>query len=229
MKIGGWQKISLIDYPGKISTIVFTQGCSFACGYCHNPELVIPEQFGSLIKQKDFFDYLKKRQGKLDAVVITGGDPILQPDLLDFMNKIKKLNYLIKLDTTGIKPDLIKAMIKQKLVDYIAMDIKAPLDKYHTVTNRQINTNLIKKSIDLLINSQLDYEFRTTIVKNQLSLHDFEKIALLIKGAKKYFLQKFVSSKTIDPKFMEKTTYDQNTLDLICEIMSASVQECHIR
>lgn len=227
MKIGGFQKTSLIDYPDKISAIVFTQGCNFRCGYCHNPELIKPE--GSLIEESSILSLLESRIGKLDGVVITGGEPTLQKDLIDFIKKIKTMNYLVKLDTNGTSSEIVKNLVEENLLDYIAMDIKAPLEKYENITNNKTNTFFIQKSIDLIINSGIDYEFRTTIVNNQLNFDDFTKISELIKGAKRYYLQKFEATKTLDISFLEKTSIQENELFRIKQMLETKIKEVYIR
>ena len=173
--ISGIKKTSLLDYPDKISAIVFTQGCNFRCGYCHNPGLLQVNSKKDIYSVDVFFEFLKNRVGKLDGVVITGGEATLQKDLIPFMQEVKNLGFLIKLDTNGYRPDVVQDVINQGLVDYFAMDIKAPLDKYSFVTNVDIDTDKIVKSIDLIMKSNIPYEFRTTVMKSQLSYEDFEK------------------------------------------------------
>uniref|UniRef100_A0A7C4M0Q7 Anaerobic ribonucleoside-triphosphate reductase activating protein n=1 Tax=candidate division CPR3 bacterium TaxID=2268181 RepID=A0A7C4M0Q7_UNCC3 len=189
MKIGGFQGFSLVDYPGMVCAIIFTQGCNFRCHYCHNPELVISERFSENIPIENIYDFLEKRKEKLDAVVITGGEPTLQPDIIEVIKRIKKMGFLIKIDTNGSKPKVIKNIIRSGLVDYIAMDIKSPIDKYSKITRCYHIENKITESINLIMNSEINYEFRTTD-SNYLTITDFHKIANLIKGAKAYFLQK---------------------------------------
>lgn len=229
MLIGGFQKFSLIDYPEKICAIVFTQGCNFRCGYCHNPELVKPEKFETPISEKDFFSFLKKRQEKLEAVTITGGEPTMQKDLIQFIKKIKSMGYLVKLDSNGSNPEVLENIFKLKIIDYIAMDTKAPLEKYFKIINTDIDIKNIEKSIKLIMNSKIDYEFRTTVVKDQLFLDDFEKMGKLIKGAKLYVLQKFIPTKTNDLKFLKKQTYSDEEFEDIKKIMQKYVQKCIIR
>lgn len=204
MFIGGFQKCSLMDYPEKISCIIFTQGCNFRCPYCHNPELT--EISSNSIDKSEILNFLQKRKGKLDAVVITGGEPTLQKSLIEFMTNIKELDYLIKLDTNGTNPQALEEIINSKLVDYIAMDIKSPIEKYQEITCSKTCTNSIKKSINLIKNSGIKHEFRTTIVKEQLNFNDIQQIAILTKGSKHYF-QKFVASKHVDESYKTKTTY----------------------
>lgn len=229
MNIGGFHKFSLIDYPGKICAIVFTQGCNFRCSYCHNPELVNPKFFLEPIPKKKIFSFLEKRKGKLDAVEITGGEPTLQPDLIDFLKQIKKMDYLLKIDSNGSNPEVIKRAIELKLVDYIAMDVKAPLERYQEITNSNVDTNKIKRTIELIMNSEVDYEFRTTIVKSQLDKDDVLKIAKMINGANLYVLQKFVPSKTLNPNFLDKTTYSNKELEHLKKILKSYVNEYLIR
>lgn len=229
MNIGGFQKFSMIDYPGKMCAIIFTQGCNFRCGYCHNPELVKPELFETPLLEEEFFNFLEERQGRLEAVSITGGEPTLQKDLVSFIRKIKDLNFLVKLDSNGTNPEILKKIIDQKLVDYLAMDIKAPLDKYEEIVQAKINLENIQKSIRLIMNSGLDYEFRTTIVKSQLSVNDLLEIGKLIQGAQGYFLQKFVPSKANDEKFLKEVTYSDEEFEEIKKDLLKYVQKCEIR
>jgi len=229
MIIGGFQKFSLIDYPGKICAIVFTQGCNFRCPYCHNPELVDPKKFGIELKEDEILSFLDRRKGKLDAVTITGGEPLLQSDLSAFLSAIKRLGYLVKLDTNGSFPSRLKKIIELKSVDYLAMDIKTSLDKYHQVIKAKIDTRKILDSIRLIMDSGLDYEFRTTIVKALFEKEDFYKIGQLIKNARLYVLQKFVPSKTLDDTFLDMKSCTDEELDCFKEIMEGFVQRCIIR
>ena len=214
--IGGLQKVSLLDYPGKIAAIVFTQGCNFKCGYCHNPELNKLDGQRPAYTVPAFFEFLKMRQGKLDGVVITGGETCIQKDLKKFIAKIKEQGFLVKLDTNGSKPDILKELIKDNLLDYIAMDIKGPLNKYCHITKSDIASEAIKQSVEIIMKSGVDYEFRTTAIKGQLNTKDFKQIGDLICGAKRYYLQKFVPSKTLDEKFLnEKTFTDDEFKDIV--------------
>lgn len=208
MIIGGVQKTSLLDYPDKISAIVFTQGCNFRCGYCHNPELInSKEQAGTV---PALFEFLKTRVGKLDAVVITGGEPCLHKDLPEFIKEIKDMGFLVKLDTNGSYPNMLKEVLP--LVDYIAMDIKAPLEKYDDIVVNKTDAEKIKESINIIMNSGKAYEFRTTVVRSLLSEDDILKIGDLINGAKCYYLQKFVPTKILDNKLINETTYSDEEL-----------------
>src|SRR3990172_8063647 len=164
MILGGFQKITLIDYPGKLATTVFTVGCNFRCPFCHNPELVDLKLVHNEESEKEFLAFLKKRKGKLEGVCITGGEPLIQPDIIDFIKKIKKLGFFVKLDTNGTRPDVLKKIIDAKIIDYIAMDIKNQLKFYDKTTGTKVDKNRIKLSVDLIMNSHIPYEFRTTAV-----------------------------------------------------------------
>lgn len=228
MIIGGFQKTSLIDYPSKIASVVFTQGCNFRCGYCHNPELI--ELKSNLqIDESFIFDYLKKRKGLLDAVVISGGEPCIQGDLAEFIRQVKNLDYLVKLDTNGSFPFMLERLFSDNLIDYIAMDIKAPLYKYREIANAGINLEYINKSIDLIKKYAPDYEFRTTVVKSQLSFEDINEIAKLLKGAKKYYLQSFVSSKILDNSLKNEISYTQEEFLEIKKNIEQNIQSVFIR
>lgn len=229
MLIGGFQKFSLIDYPDKICAIVFTQGCNFRCGYCHNPETVDPKKFSAPIPEEEFFSFLESRKGKLDAVSITGGEPTLQKDLIEFIEKIKGFGYLVKLDSNGSNPDVLREVIDSKIADYIAMDIKAPPERYSEVADAEIDAGKIKESVELIIGSGLDYEFRTTVVKNQLREKDFVGIGKMIEGAKLYILQKFVASKANDSDFLKKETYDDAEFERVRTLMENYVLKCEVR
>jgi pyruvate formate lyase activating enzyme len=226
--IGGIQKTTLIDFPQRVAAIVFTQGCNFRCGYCHNPEL-LKYNSNYIYKLNDFFDFLKSRQGKLDWVFITGGEPTLQSGLYEFIKKIKFLGFEVKLDTNGTNPNIIRKLMNDNLLDYLAMDIKAPIDKYNQIAGVSVNIDNVIKSIDIIKSSDIDYEFRTTVVKSQLSPEDFNKIGMMLQGAKLYYLQKFIPSKCYNPEFKEKASYDDNELLLICDNLKKYIDNVRCR
>jgi len=250
--IGGIQKTSLLDFPGKIAAIVFTQGCNFRCGYCHNPDLLKIKQIchpelckanrrgtslvslhpsgvsGSFSKN-GFLTFLKTRIGKLDGVVITGGEPTIQSGLYDFIKRIKEMGFAVKLDTNGTNPEIVQKLSDENLLDYIAMDIKAPIDKYDFITNTKVNTNNIIKTINLVKNGKIDYEFRTTVLKSQLNIDDFEKIGELLTGAKKYYLQKFVPSEIYDSNLLNESTYTDEEFLNICKSLKKYIKEVNFR
>ena len=181
MLIGGFQKLSLIDFPEKISCIVFTVGCNFRCPFCYNLELVLPSKIPSqpTISEKEIFDFLKKRKGKIDGVVITGGEPTLHPDLEEFVKKIKELGFLVKLDTNGYNPDVIYRLVKKNLLDYVAMDIKAPKEKYEFFSGIKLDLERIQASVDFLKKNYIDYEFRTTLAPGLTKKDILEKMPKL--------------------------------------------------
>jgi len=205
--IAGFQKLTLLDYPGHLAATVFTVGCSFRCPFCHNPELVNHGTYniehGTI--EKDFFEFLKKRKGKLEGVCITGGEPTIQPDLVEFIGKIRKLGYKVKLDTNGTRPDILREVISERLVDFIAMDIKNQPKKYEKTINTKFDLNRIKLSIGLIMNSRIPYEFRTTAVPGIHSERDFLAIAKWIKNAQSYWLQRYQETKILDPNLKKKT------------------------
>ena len=227
MKIGGLQKCSLIDYPGKISAIVFTIGCNFRCPYCHNPELV--DETATEMTEEEIFSFLERRKNLLDAVTITGGEPTIHEDLIPFIERIRALGFLVKLDSNGTNPHVIKEVLAQGLVDYIAMDIKSPLHKYSETVARPVDVEKIRESIALIMKSGVDYEFRTTVVKSLLSPEDILKIVEEIRGAKQYFLQKFVPTKTLNPAFIRKTTYTDAEFEDMRIMLSPYVGACGVR
>lgn len=189
MNIGGFQKTSLLDYPGYISTIIWTVGCNFNCPFCYNTDLV--KGNAGTVPEKQIMDYLEKRKGIVEALVISGGEPFLQKDLESFCQKIKKQNLLIKIDTNGTFPDKLKNLIDKKLVDYVSVDVKAPKDKYEKLAGVKTDIKKIQKTIDILQKSSVDYEFRTTFVPSFLQKQDIIEIARWLKGSKKFYLQQF--------------------------------------
>jgi pyruvate formate lyase activating enzyme len=177
MKIAGLQKVSVIDYPGVPAAVIFTQGCNMTCPYCHNPQLVYPHLFETTIRDEDIFSFLKKRQNLLKGVVITGGEPTVQKDLVEFIEKIKNLKFSIKLDTNGGTPRVLKELIDKNLLDFIAMDIKSPLDKYNLFFKGDFE--MIKQSINIIQSSGIAHIFRTTYDTSVLSESDLKAIKTL--------------------------------------------------
>lgn len=193
MKISGLQKLTLLDYPGKMACTVFTYGCNFRCGFCHNA-LLVTEENSDNISEDEFFAFLKKRQGILEGVCISGGEPTLQKDLPEFIGKIKDMGYCVKLDTNGTNPEVLKSLIDKSLIDYVAMDIKNSPEKYSLTCCCDVNIDTIKESVSIIIESGIDHEFRTTTVKELHTAEDFSSIARWLKGDSKYFLQHFEDS-----------------------------------
>lgn len=217
MEIGGLEKSTLIDYPAKVACTVFLIGCNFRCPFCYSSELVLPEKIKSQprISEKEFFDFLKKRKGLLEGVVVCGGEPTLNKDLPDFIKKIKKLGYLVKLDTNGSNPQILKELINEKLVDYIAMDIKAPKEKYNHAVGVKVDIKNIEKSIEILKRGKVDYELRSTILPKIHTKEDIVDMAKWIRNAKVYYLQQFRPEKTIDPEYEQYKPFSQEELKSI--------------
>ena len=193
MLIGGFQKMTVLDFPGKIACILFTYGCNLKCPFCHNASLVIDdiEEFS----EDEIFKYLEKRKGILDGVCVSGGEPFLQPDIMDFLKKLKNTGLAVKIDTNGTFPEKLREAVENCLVDYVAMDIKNSKEKYPLITGIEgLKLDKIQQSVDFLLNSNIDYEFRTTVVSEYHTEDDMLKIGQWIKGAKNYFLQSFTDS-----------------------------------
>lgn len=229
MIISGIQKTSLIDYPRKICTVLFTRGCNFSCGFCHNPELVKRSLYLKPLDNNEVLSFLAKRRRTIDAVTITGGEPTLHRDLPQFIKQIKDLGYLIKLDTNGSNPDMIQQLLSQKLITYFAMDIKNSPHKYRQTTNRTIDIKSIKKSVKLIMNSGINYEFRTTVVPGLHTEKDFEAIGKWLAGAKRYYLQAFRPAKTLDPDFGNIKPFTQKQIAIFKEILEKHSIKAYIR
>lgn len=227
MRIGGIEKSTLIDYPGKIACILYTIGCNFRCPYCHNPELV--DETAKEISLESIWSFLENRKGLLDAVVITGGEPTMHDDLPEFISKIKTYGFKVKLDSNGTRPAMLKRLISEKLIDYIAMDVKAPLEMYTYSVGRPVLPETLRHSIKLIMESGVDYEFRTTVVKSMLSPEDLEDIGKEIRGAKTYYLQKFKGGKILNPQFRRRTTYTDQEFFEFKKMMNRYVGYCGIR
>ena len=195
MRIDGLQKMTLLDFPGKVACTVFTGGCNFRCPFCHNALLVtkLPEKPD--YSEDEILSFLEKRTGLLDGVAITGGEPLLNPDIADFIRKIRSMGYAVKLDTNGSFPERLKAIVGEGLVDYVAMDIKNRKEKYaETIGLKNLDLSKIEESIEFLKTGAVDYEFRTTVVERFHTVEDIRAAAEWIGGAKRYFLQNFVDS-----------------------------------
>lgn len=190
MKFVSLLKNSFVNYPNQIAAVVFTAGCNFRCWYCHNANLISYQPNLETVSEEEVLNFLKKRKGLLDGLVVTGGEPTLHPDLEAFLGKVKTLGFLVKLDTNGSNPAVLQNLLSKKLLDFVAIDIKTSLAHYEALIGTKINTNNIKKSVKLLLHSNISYEFRTTFSPD-VTLQDIESIGKLIKGAKQYAIQKY--------------------------------------
>ncbi len=229
MLIGGLQKFTLIDYPDKTACVVFLSGCNFRCPWCYSPELVLPEKIKKhpKIEEEEVFSFLLERKGKLDGVVLCGGEPTIHREVVDFSRKIKEMGFLLKLDTNGSNPEMIKKLMKEGFIDYIAMDIKLPFSRYQEISS--VNIDKIKESIKTIKKSSVDYEFRTTVVPGIHRESDIIEIAKSIKGAKKYFLQNFFPDKTLDDSFLQKNPFSKEELNKLKEKAVPFVEMCQVR
>lgn len=226
MNIVGLQKLTLLDFPGHVSCTVFLGGCNFKCPFCYNSSL-IGDDFKDLITEEFLFSFLEKRKGKLDGVAITGGEPLLNPNIIDFIKKIKDMGYLVKLDTNGSNPQLLEELIDKKMVDYVAMDIKNSYEKYHITTGSKIDVEKIKKSVEILLKNKVDYEFRTTVVKELHTLDDLKQISINIKGAKRYFIQNYQYQDSVIDKSLNPLSKEE-LLGFI-EVVKANVESASLR
>ncbi|MBW2434030.1 MAG: anaerobic ribonucleoside-triphosphate reductase activating protein [Deltaproteobacteria bacterium] len=215
MNIGGLLKNSMIDYPGKVSCGIFLTGCNFDCPYCHNPELARGgARHTAEFDPDSIYRFIEARKGFLDGVVISGGEPTLQAELFDLCRNIKEMGYPLKLDTNGSRPQVIKRLIAEGLVDYIAMDLKTDLVKYATYIQSNCKVRDIRSTIDTIMNSAIAYEFRTTCVKPIVTAQTIENISRLIEGARVYALQRFHQSVVLHPEFFKESGYEYNDEEL---------------
>lgn len=210
MKIKGLNKTTLLDYPGRVACTVFLGNCNMRCIYCQNSSLILNPQSEPDIPEEDFFSFLEKRKDILQGVCITGGEPTLSPDLSSFIKKIRSYSLDVKLDTNGLNPDVIDDLISNSLINYIAMDIKGPLYRYSEITG--ISDDMlgnIQKSCNIIMNSKIDYEFRTTTTDSLLSVSDFENIGKWLKSARAYYIQPFVDSSLVLTKGLKSPSKEQ--------------------
>ena len=231
MLFGGLQKTTLVDYSGKVAATIFTAGCNFRCPYCHNPELVLPELIKEQpkITEKEILNFLKEHQKLLEGVCITGGEPTIQPDLINFIKKVKDLGFLVKLDTNGSRPGVLNSLIEGNLIDYVAMDIKAPKQKYELFVEDEKIMENIDKSIELLKQDKVDYEFRTTLAPDILEEQDILAIADWIKFAPRYFLQRFQNSKVLNEKFKDLQPWSEQRIKTVLKKIKPYFPQCDIR
>lgn len=228
MQIHGFQKMTLLDFPGRVACTVFTGGCNLRCPFCHNALLVTKLQKADVIPTESVISYLEKRTKLLDGVAITGGEPLLQPDIASFIRRIKGMGYAVKLDTNGAYPAKLRDLVEEGLVDYVAMDVKNCREKYgETVGLANFDVSKIDESIRFLLSGKVDFEFRTTIVKEFHTVEDIEKIGEWIKGAPKYFLQNFTDSGNLIGENMHECS--KETLDSMRTAALKHVKSCETR
>ncbi len=230
MIIKGFQGTSLIDYPGNVASIIFTAKCNFRCRYCYNQGLVMNSSELPEIKPEKILSELLRRKKFIDGLVVTGGEPTLHSDLPFFLKKVKDIGLKVKLDTNGTNPDMIAGLIKKGLVDYISMDVKAPLGKYEDVVGLKADTEAITESISIIKKSNIEYEFRTTVLPCLLSKQDLHKIGELLKGSKKYCLQQFKSMPGVmDESLKNKPPYTREELEELKKELAEYYDEIEVR
>ncbi len=231
--IGGFIRVDSVNYPSLIACTVFTRGCNFRCPYCHNPGFVFGLKADSTPIDAEFYStqeilsYLKQRRGLLDAIVVSGGEPCLQKGLKDFLSQVKALGLKTKLDTNGSFPSVLEDLLDAGLVDYVAMDIKTSWDKYCLVGFD--NVDLVKKSVQIILQKAPDYEFRTTCVKPIVEPEDFESIAITLEGVKRYYLQQFKREVTLDENFQQATAYQEEELQVFAKKLREKIRVVEVR
>ena len=228
MKFGGLQKLTLLDYPDKVAATLFTVGCNFRCPFCHNLSLVAGNGDKlELLTQEEVLQFLKKRSNVLEGVCVTGGEPLIQPDIEDFLREVRKMGYKIKLDTNGAFPDKLQKLIERGLVDYVAMDVKNSKELYGKTVGCIVDMAAIERSVELLKSGVVDYEFRTTVTATFHTESSVKAMAQWLSGAKRLYLQQFVDSgELIDPTV---TGVDEPTLRKFCEIARQFVPNTQVR
>ena len=229
MLIKGFLGTSLIDFPGRISSIVFTGGCNFRCPFCHNADLVLYHKELPTLTEEEILEKIKKRKGFIDGVEITGGEPLIYNDTLDFIKKIKKMGFQVKLDTNGYFPEKLKEILDSGMVDFVAMDIKSSPEKYSYASGIEIDLSKIENSISLIMKKSKEYEFRTTVAPKIVEEKDIVPMVKMIEGAEMYALQEFRPVKTIDPSFMEISPYPKDVLFRFAEIAKPYVKNVEVR
>lgn len=234
MHIKGWVKSSLLDFPGRIAASLFSGGCNFRCPNCHNAELVLRPGDLADLSDAEIWAFLEQRRGVLDGVVLSGGEPTLQPDLLAFAERLHGLGFQVKLDTNGYLPEVLQEGIERGVLDYVAMDVKAPLDRYAEAVGKPIDVTRVARSVELLVGQggdaqRVEYEFRTTVVPGILREEDVLHIGEWIAGARAYYLQQFVPRDTLDPAMMEQRPYSADRIQAMAQLVAPYVEEVQVR
>ena len=229
LPIVGLQGLSVIDYPGKLCATVFTAGCNFRCPYCYNVDIVLNHQGLPVIPERDVLNLIYGRRGFLDGLCVGGGEPTLHRALPDFLFKVKALGVSVKVDTNGSRPRMLLKLVEDELVDYVAMDVKAPLRRYPEVVRFKVDVDAVRRSIRLLRRSSVDHEFRTTVVPGLLDGDDLEEIARALSGSKRYVIQQFRPGRTLCPDFAEVKPYAASQLKAFRDRVAPYFGECRLR
>jgi pyruvate formate lyase activating enzyme len=225
----GLQRLSLIDYPGKLCATAFTAGCNFRCPYCYNVDIVLNHQGMETMPEGEVLNFLYQRKGFLDGLCVGGGEPTLHNELYTFLYKVKSVGYLVKLDTNGSKPKRLNKLMEERVVDYVAMDVKAPLRRYPEVVRYKVDIEAVAKSIKLLRRGSVDHEFRTTVVPGLLDGDDIEEISQTLAGSKRYVIQQFRPGRTLCQEFGEAKPYSENELRQFRDRVAPYFAECKLR
>ncbi|MHB8107019.1 MAG: anaerobic ribonucleoside-triphosphate reductase activating protein [Candidatus Cryosericum sp.] len=228
MRLAHYEPLSLSDFPGRLATTVFTVGCNFACPYCHNPELVTTTEDTPLLTEEAFFAFLQRRRGKLNGVCITGGEPTLHADLVDFVDRIHAFGYAVKLDTNGSNPEMLRTLLETSSLDYVAMDVKAPSSRYNEVTGNPHALVLAETSIRLLAEHDTIHEYRTTVLPLLFSEADIDDIISMLPPGSHYVIQNFVATKTLDPNLVHARGFESADLETISHHMRLRYPLLHI-
>lgn len=227
MQIHGFNKTTLLDYPGLVACTIFTGSCNFRCPFCQNSDLVLDPSSQPVIPEEEVLSHLERRKGITKGICVTGGEPTLQKDLPEFLKKIKEKNLLVKLDTNGYRPEVLKKVVEEGLVDYVAMDVKSSLSGYSKAAGSDVEVSLIKESIDFIKHSSIDYEFRTTVTRELHNKETFSEIANLLDGAKKYFLQGYKESERVLVPGMSAYSYEE--LEAFLPLFTGKIETVGIR
>lgn len=233
MKLSAIQRFTLLDFPNKVACIAFTPGCDLRCGFCHNPEFVLPERLctiaESFVSDEHFFRFLDRRRGLLDGVVVSGGEPTIWRDLPEFLERIKMLGFAVKLDTNGNNPDMLERLIARRLVDYVAMDVKTSLKKYPELAGLGAKPANIERSIGLIHASGVEYEFRTTLIKEHHTEAVLTELSHLLTGARQLYLQTFRSAETLNPAFARYHGFSPDEMVALAERFRTPLRRVGIR
>ena len=229
MQIKGIEKTTLIDFPGRVASMIFTGGCPFSCPYCHNPELTANPDALPTIPDEAIFEILSERSGFLDGVCISGGEPTVQPDLAAFIQKVRGLGLEVKLDTNGSAPVVVAHLLQDGLLDYVAMDIKGPLERYAEIVRAPVSPEIIQQSVDLIRSSGVPYEFRSTVVPTLLDEDDLMRIGGWLKGAERYVLQGFRPIRTLDERMRSIAPYPASTMGAWRDQLAPYFEVCLVR
>ncbi len=229
MNIKGIHKTSLIDYPGKICSILFTGGCNLRCKYCHNPDLACDSCNLKALSNTEALSFIKERSKLIDGISISGGEPTLAKNITDFIKLIKEIPLDVKIDTNGLNPGVIEILLRSELLDYVAIDIKTSPEKYEFLTNRKIDFSRIKQTVDIVRDSGVDYELRTTCIPHFVTLEDFASIKKEIGSVKKYYLQQFINEVTLDPSLAHYKPYPPSVLFSFQEYIKTFAEICEVR